>query len=80
MFSWFGHQSRFAKLVCMTGHLPALLSSVFASIFFSDHVLEFEGEAARVALRSDRAEPVGFGARGRLPTTRVNWNRAREPR
>jgi hypothetical protein len=31
MFSWCGHQSR---LVCATGHLPTLLSSVFASIFF----------------------------------------------
>lgn len=33
-FNWFGHQSRLAlaRVVCMTGHLPAL-SSVFASSY-----------------------------------------------
>jgi hypothetical protein len=40
-FSWFGHQSRLdltPTFVCMTGHLPALLS-VFASMSVSDRVM-----------------------------------------
>ena len=51
------HQSRLVKLLCTTGHLPALFSSVFASMFVSGRVLQFlrvvasEGRACRVPRR-----------------------------
>src|ERR1700722_11005267 len=40
MFSALGHHSRF-EWPCRTGHLPALLSSVFASMFLSTRVSAF---------------------------------------
>src|ERR1700739_3743247 len=50
MLSWSGHQSRFVKLACTTGHLPALLSSAFASMCLSARVLAFPIRARSFAL------------------------------
>src|SRR6185312_5291118 len=49
-FSWFGHQSLLAlRPEWMTGHWPAVLSSVLASIFFSDRVQLFHVRIERPA-------------------------------